>query len=270
VALTGVEPGSKLRRILGHDGREEVLSADGVVLTMALAEALRIRAGDSVLVEVLELRRPSRILPVGGTVDELLGLSAYMDASALARWLGETRTASGAYIRVAGDPTPLHKRLREMPLVAGVSTRITMLENFERQLADNLMVSATIFAVLAAAIAIGVLYNSARISLSERGRDLASLRVLGFTRGEVGVMLLGEQAVVTAAGIPVGWLIGVAMSALLVKALATDLYRFPLVITPGSFIYAAGLVSLSAAAAGFLVRRRLNRLDLVAVLKTRE
>ncbi|HUF25658.1 MAG TPA: ABC transporter permease [Gemmatimonadaceae bacterium] len=270
LALTGVDPDARLRRILGQGGREVVLPGEGVVLTLALAEALGVRAGDSVLVEVLEGARQRRVLPVGGTVDELLGLSAYMDARALARWLGETPTVSGAYLRVAGDPAPVHAELGDMPIVAGVTTRMTMLQNFERQLADNLMVSATIFAILAAAIAVGVLYNGARISLSERGRDLASLRVLGFTRGEVGVMLLGEQAIVTLAGIPVGWLIGYGLSAMMVRALATDLYRFPLILTPMSYAYAAGIVMIAAAVAGLLVRRRLNRLDLVAVLKTRE
>jgi putative ABC transport system permease protein len=270
LALTGVEPGARLRRILGREGQELSPTADGVVLTAALAEQLEIGAGDSVLVEVLEGERQRRALPVAGTVDELLGVSAYMDASALARWLGEAPTASGAYLRVAGDPTPVHERLRRTPLVAGVTTRAAMLENFERQLADNLLVSAAIFAVLAAAIAVGVLYNGARISLSERGRDLASLRVLGFTRGEVGVMLLGEQAIVTAAGIPIGWLLGTALSAVLSRAIANDLYRFPLVITPASYTYAAAVVIAAGTAAGLLVRRRLNRLDLVAVLKTRE
>ena len=270
LSLTGVEPRSRLRRILGQDGREVVLPATGVVLTTALAEELGVGAGDSVLVEVLEGSRPRRTLAIGGTVDELLGLSAYMNDEELARWLRETPTASGAYLRVAGDPAPVHERLRGMPIVAGVTTRSVMLENFQRQLADNLLVSATIFAILAAAIAVGVLYNGARISLSERGRDLASLRVLGFTRGEVAVMLLGEQAIVTAAGIPLGWLIGAGLSALLVRAMATDLYRFPLVITPTSYAYAATIVAIAATVAGLLVRRRLNRLDLVAVLKTRE
>ena len=270
LSLTGVEPDSRLRRILGQDGRDVVLPAGGVVLTTALAEELGLSPGDSALVEVLEGSRQQRTLPIAGTVDELLGLSAYLDADALADWLRETPTASGAYLRVAGDPAPVHEQLRGMPIVAGVTTRRVMLENFQRQLADNLLVSATIFAVLAAAIAVGVLYNGARISLSERGRDLASLRVLGFTRGEVGVMLLGEQAIVTAAGIPLGWLIGAGLSALLVQAMATDLYRFPLVITPMSYAYAASIVALAAIVAGLLVRRRLYRLDLVAVLKTRE
>jgi len=270
IALTGVATDQRLRRILGQDGRAVVLPAEGLVLTSALADALGVEPGDSVLVEVLEGRRQRAVLPVAGTVDELLGLSAYLPAPELAGWLGEAPTASGAYLRIAGDPTPVHERLRGMPLVAGVSTRASMLENFERQLAENLLVSATIFAVLAAAIAVGVLYNGARISLSERGRDLASLRVLGFTRGEVSVMLLGEQAIVTAAGIPVGWLLGMGLSAILVEAMATDLYRFPLVITPTSYAYSAAIVIAAASLAGLLVRRRLNRLDLVAVLKTRE
>jgi putative ABC transport system permease protein len=270
VALTGVEPGSRLRRIIGEGGRDVLLPPDGVVLTAAFAEWLEVLPGDSVIVEVLEGMRQQRALPVAGTVAELLGLSAYMDAPALARWLAEEPSASVAYLRVAGDPGPVHERLRRAPAVAGVSTRMIMLQNFERQLAENMIVSATIFAILAAAIAIGVLYNGARISLSERGRDLASLRVIGFTKGEVGVMLLGEQGVVTLVGIPFGWLIGTGLSALLVKAMATDLYRFPLTITPASYGYAALIVGAAAVAAGLLVRRRLERLDLVAVLKTRE
>jgi putative ABC transport system permease protein len=124
--------------------------------------------------------------------------------------------------------------------------------------------------LFAGVIAVGVIYNGARIALSERGRELASLRVLGFTRQEIAVILFGEQAVVTLIGIPLGFLVGYLLAGTLVSAFATEAYRIPLVVAPSTYAFAAIVTVAAAVFAGLLVRHRLNRLDLIAVLKTRE
>jgi putative ABC transport system permease protein len=157
--------------------------------------------------------------------------------------------------------------------VAAVSSAYSpavLRRTFEQQMDENLMVSVTFLLVLAGILAVGVIYNGARIALSERGRELASLRVLGFTRREVSVLLLGEQASITLLAIPLGWLLGLGFGAFIMSLFDMERYRIPLIITSRTYLYSALIAVLSAVFAGLAVRRRLNRLDLIEVLKTRE
>jgi putative ABC transport system permease protein len=270
-AVTGAEAAGTLRRIVDLEGRITPVPAQGLLLTEALADALGVRPGDSVAVEVLEGERRTMRVPVAGTVDDLFGINAYMDLRALNRMMGEGGTLSGAYLRV--DPAAyagVHRRLKRMPAVGGVSSRLAMVQGFEENIGRSLTITTTLLVSFAVIIAMGVIYNGARIALSERGRELASLRVLGFTRGEVSVMLLGEQATVTAIGVPLGFILGYALAVAVTGAFRVEVFRIPLVIEPGTYAFAAGVIAASALAAGLLVRRRIDRLDLVAVLKTRE
>ena len=182
--ILGLEREGELRRLVGVD-RVTPIPADGVVLTAKLAEILRIGPGDTLTVEVLEGSRPVRRVPVAGVVAELLGLSAYMDVGALNRLMMEGNTLSGAFLRV--DPRAadsLYGRLKRLPAVAGVSSRDAALTSFEATLARSIGVMTAILVGFAGALAVAMVYNAARIALSERGRELASLRVLGFTRGD--------------------------------------------------------------------------------------
>jgi putative ABC transport system permease protein len=271
VPLFGLEAEGELRRILGADVRPEPPPRDGVLLTAKLAEVLGVAPGEALTVEVLEGERPVRELPVAGTVDELLGLSAYMDARALHALLREQGSWSGAFLRVdAREAATLHAELKRMPAVAGATSRLAMLASFESTLARSLGIFTGVLIAFASVIACAVVYNAARIALSERGRELASLRVLGFTRAEVAALLLGEQAALTALSLPLGFWIGGALCAAMVAAYQWELFRLPLVITPRSYAFAVVVIWLAAIASGAIVRRRIDRLDLVAVLKTRE
>lgn len=145
-----------------------------------------------------------------------------------------------------------------------------MLESFEEQITSMITLTTTVVAVLACIIAVGVLYNGARIALSERGRDLASLRVLGFTRREVAGMLLGEQAAVNAAGTPLGLLLGLGLAGLIAFAFKSELYRFPVIVTARTYLWGIVMVIVAGIAAGIAMRRRLDALNLIEVLKTRE
>lgn len=270
-ALTGLDPDGELKRVVDVDYRVARIPPGGVVLSDVLAEALGVFPGDSVTVEVLEGRRPMLRVPVAGTVGELFGINAYMDAASLNRVMGEGPTASGAYLRV--DPARygrVHDELKRMPAIAGVQSRLAMVRGFEENLGRSLLTITTLMVVFATVIAVGVIYNGARIALSERGRELASLRVLGFTRGEVSVMLLGEQATVTVLGIPAGFGLGFLMALAMVQAYRAEVFRIPLVISVYTFAFAAFVILAAALMAGLIVRRRIDRLDLVAVLKTRE
>jgi putative ABC transport system permease protein len=164
----------------------------------------------------------------------------------------------------------LNATLKQTPSIAGATSPAAMLRNFEESIARNLDTNLLIISAFAGVIAIGVIYNGARIALSEGGRELASLRVLGFTKHEVAVILLGEQAVVTALGIPVGALLGMAYASAWVTALNGETYRIPLRYPASTFILSGAIIAGMAVLAGLLVRRRLGRLDLIAVLKTRE
>jgi putative ABC transport system permease protein len=200
-----------------------------------------------------------------------MGTSAYMEIDALRRLAGEGGTLSGAFLRV--DPAQsgaLYAHLKDTPAVAGVALKRTALESFDKTLAETFYVMIFFNLLFSGVIAFGVVYNAARVSLSERSRELASLRVLGFTRGEISFILLGELAAVTAMAIPIGMVMGYIFAGLLVAAFNTELYRFPLVVSPRTFGYAASAVLVAATLSGLAVRRRLDHLDLVAVLKTRE
>jgi putative ABC transport system permease protein len=271
VPLFGLAAGHELRRIIGADGVSHALAPDGVLLTEKLGEVLGVRPGDRLRVEVLEGERAVRELRVAGLVDELLGMSAYLEAGALHRLLREQSTWSGAFLRVdARGADALNAALKRMPAIAGATSRGAMLASFEETLARSFAIFTTVLIGFACVIACAVVYNAARIALSERGRELASLRVLGFTRREVATLLLGEQAFLTVLALPLGFAIGRGFCALLASAYQWELFRIPLVLTPQSHVFALLVVAAAALASTAIVRRRLDRLDLVAVLKTRE
>jgi putative ABC transport system permease protein len=227
--------------------------------------------GDTLTVEVLEGARQMRRVAVAGFVDELLGLSAYMEQHALNRLLSEGNTLSGAFLRVDPFAAPaLYGRLKRLPAIAGVSSRDAALASFEETLGESIGLITTILIGFAGALAVAIVYNAARIALSERARDLASLRVLGFTRGEIAGMLFGEQAVLIVSGIAAGLLLGYQLCGVLAGLYQWELFRIPLVLSAQSYVFAVAVIVAAAIGTALVVRRRIDRLDLVAVLKTRE
>jgi putative ABC transport system permease protein len=270
-ALTGIEPTGEFRRLIGKELYAVHLPAEGVVLTAKLAEILGVRPGDTLTVEVLEGSRPVRQVAVVGTVDELLGLQAYLDIRALNRLLREGGTISGAFLAVdarrAGD---LYAQIKRLPAIAGFSTREATVRSFQKTTAQILLAFTSVLVIFASIITFSVVYNSSRIALSERSRELASLRIIGFTRREVAFILLGEQAILTLLAIPVGWGLGWGLAALMSLGFNAELYRLPLVISRGTYAGTVVIVLAAAVISGLIIRRQLNRLDLIGVLKTRE
>jgi putative ABC transport system permease protein len=270
-AVTGLVDGSRLQRVIDTSLASISLPADGLVLSKKLGEILGIRAGDTVQVELLEGLRPVRSVVVAALVDEYMGTSAYMEIAALRRFMREGPTMSGAVLLVdKGDSAELYRRIKRTPAIAGISSKRAAIDNFRNTIAQNMNVMIFFNVLFSSVIAFGVVYNAARISLSERSRDLASLRVLGFTRAEISLILLGELAVILLVAVPVGLLLGYGLAALTVLAFNTELYRFPLVISERTFAFAAATTIVAAVISGLVVRRKLDVLDLVAVLKTRE
>jgi putative ABC transport system permease protein len=271
IGISGLTPGPRLQRVVNTSGAAVELPPAGLVLSRALADILEIQAGDAIDVEVLEGRRPVRRVLVLGLVDEYLGIAAYMTLDALHELMLETGTLSGAYVLTDPQAEPaLYARLKAMPAVAGVALKQAALDSFNETMAETMGVMITFNVLFASIIAIGVVYNAARVSLSERSRELASLRVLGFTRGEISAILLGELAVLTALAIPVGLGIGYGLAATVVASFETEMYRFPVIVSPRTYAFAGAVTATAAALSGLLVRRRLDRLNLVEVLKTRE
>lgn len=270
-AILGLERGAALRRIVDQKSRVAVPPEHGILLTHALASQLRARAGDVVRIEVLEGDRHVVTAPVAGTVDELVGASAYMELNALHRLVKGERQISGAFLRVAeSDRARVRERLAEMPAVSGVAERRAALASFERTIQESFRISLAIVLGFAVLIATGIVYNSGRIALSERARELASLRVLGFTRREVASMLLGEQLAIVVAAIPVGWLFGYSLCALINRRAESETFRLPLAVSSETLATATIIVLLALAFTSASLRRRVDRLDLVNVLKARE
>ncbi|MGZ3241094.1 MAG: ABC transporter permease, partial [Burkholderiaceae bacterium] len=244
---------------------------DGIVLSAKLAEILGITLGNPLTIEILEGQRRIVSAPVSKIIDEPIGTFAYMDAAALARLMQEPETASGAYLAV--DPqyqATLYRTLKTIPAVGSVSLREATLQSFMATIAENLIINTIMMVSFASIIAVGVVYNSARIALSEHAIELASLRILGFTKGEVGAMLLGEQSLLTLAAIPLGCVIGYGLSALLSVLLSQEMFRIPLIVSTRTFMISIGAVLAAATVSGFLVWRKIQTLDLIEVLKTRE
>ena len=271
ISVQGFPREGNLHRVLDTRLRPLRMPAEGVVLTDYLADRLGVRPGDKVTIEVLEGSRPVRDVRVAGLVGEYFGINAYMELDALNRLLGEGNAISGAFLSAdREDRGKVYDALREMPRVAGTVVREDAIRSFYETMGGTLLLFTFVITLLAGTIAFGVVYNSARIALSERSRELASLRVLGFTRGEISYILLGEIGVLTTAGIPVGFLIAQGLAAYIAEQMKSDLYRVPLVMAASSYGFAALVVVVSALFSGLLVRHRLDHLDLVAVLKARE
>jgi putative ABC transport system permease protein len=271
VAIMGLIADPQLNRVIDVSTGAVRLPPDGLVLSSVLARLLDVGVGEPVLVEVLEGRRPIRALPVAALVEEYLGTSAYLEIDALRRLMREGDTLSGAFLQVDESVSDrLYERLKGTPRVAGVSLKRAALDAFQETVAETFYIMIFFNVLFSGVIAFGVVYNAARVALAERSRELASLRVLGFTRGEISSILLGELAVVTLAAIPIGLIIGYLFAGLIIAAFSTELYRFPLAVSARTFAFSATTVLIAAALSGLLVRRALDRLDLVAVLKTRE
>lgn len=272
VAITGLLPRPTIARVLDAKQRPLALPDGGILLSTYLAKLLDLRAGDLVAVEVLEGRRPKVMMPVARIVESYIGLNAYMALPALNGLMREGRVVSGVYaLHDTAEQEALYRMLKETPEVAGVTLQRKVLQTFRDTVDENFSTMVVFNAVFACLIAIGVVYNAARISLAERARELASLRVLGFSRGEVAYILLGELALLTLVALLPGCLFGLGLAHLVGKlGLETELFRIPVIIAPSTYGFAVSVVLAATVASGLIVGRRVARLDLISVLKTRE
>jgi putative ABC transport system permease protein len=270
-AITGLDPDSRLYRLMDRQGRFRTLPESGLMVSTYLAERLRIRQGDRVWVKPLEGHRRWLQLRVAALLDDMIGLSVYAPIAEMGPMMDEAPVVTSAALKV--DPrhvTAVQHALVDQPMVASVGLQRASLAAFERMAAEMQRSFSVILGLFAAAIAVGVVYNSCRIALSERSRELASLRVLGFTQNEISALLFGELALQLFLAIPLGIIIGYLFTLATSEAFASDLYRFPVMLRLRSYGQAVVVVLLAGIASALWVRRGLRRLDLIGVLKTRD
>lgn len=271
VGIMGLPQDSRLLRLVDKGGSVLELPPAGLVLSRKLAEVLHVEAGETLEIEVLQDKRPVVDVPVIALLDDISGLNAYMDIGALNELMREGPRVSGALLTT--DPLfrpAIYEQLKETPEVASVTVKQSSVDSFKNTIAKNMLHMRMINLTFSIIIALGVVYNGARISLSERSRELATLRVIGFTRREISTILLGEIGTITLLGVPFGLVLGHIFARILVYFLDQEVFRFPFVIEGSTYGLAAGVVLAASIGSALLVRRRLDDLDLVAVLKSRE
>ncbi len=271
VAIEARAPGADLARIVGRDGRAVDAPPGGIVLSQRLAQHLNAGPGTAIEAEFLTGRRETHTITVTDTVEQYFGLGAYVDLGYLNTLFRQRPQIGSANVLV--DPAALgalHARVRELPVLMGLAMLTDTRQSFQDTIRQNIVIMNTVYITIAVLITVGVAYNGARIQLSERARELASLRILGFTRTEVSYILVGETMLLALLAQPLGWLIGTWIATAMTNAFSSDLYTIPLVLRPHTFSLASLVVLGAAAVSVLIVRRRLDRLDLVTVMKTRE
>jgi putative ABC transport system permease protein len=270
-AVQGVHPDDQLQLVYDVSGEIVRVPPDGLVLSTKLAEKLQVDVGDIVDLEVLEGRRPTLSVPVVSLYETYIGTPAYMDIDSMNRLMLERPTIDYANLLI--DPkyaTELYKELKGMPEVSAVMIKQAAVETFYKTMAETMLIFVSFFTVFAFALGFGVIYNSARVSLSERGRDLATLRVLGMTRLETAYILLAEVGLLVVFALPVGCVFGYMLATIMTAGFETELFRVPLIIQSSTYGKAMLLALASTAVSAAFVWQRLENLDLIAVLKTRE
>ncbi|MDP2242001.1 MAG: ABC transporter permease [Burkholderiales bacterium] len=269
--LLGLPEDSQMRQLLDAQLNTVALPAEGIVMSERLARRLEVVPGDTVWIEFLQGKRAKKRVVVSGLVNELVELRAYMARDALNRLLGEGDSITS--VRIQFDTSrreAFFSQVKQTPKIAAAVEIDPIIQNFRDTSARFILVYTGILTVFAAVIAVGVVYNNARIALAERAWELASLRVLGFTRGEVSGLLLGELAIELILALPLGWLLGYWLSFGIVQLIHSETFEIPLIIEPRTYAYATLATLAAGVISALIVRRRIDRMDLVAVLKTRE
>jgi putative ABC transport system permease protein len=271
IMISGRPHDADLKRIIDIDLRPVMLPQTGLAISSMLGQILRVRIGDTVEVDLLEGARRTVSLQVVALVEDYFGIRGMMDMEALARLMREAPAVNSVNLSLDDSrKEQFYTTIKSMPTVSGVALQRTSLANFRKTVALLITTMASIYTGLATVIAFGVVYNNARISLSERARELASLRVLGFRRGEVLRILLLELAILTLIAQPPGWVMGYGLAWIMKTNLAGELMRVRLVVEHSTYVTASAVVVLAAIVSAFIIRERINELDLVAVLKTRD
>ena len=270
-SLMGKPKNADLSRIIDLNLNPINLPDYGIALSQMLADILDVEVSDIVSVEILDGSDKIIKVRVSQIMQQFMGLGAYMEITALNNILNESSLSNGAHLRFDNNKRDeLFHSIKQTPVIASIILQRKSLEMLRATMGETIGMSRVVYILLAVIIVFGVVYNSMRIQLSERARELASLRVLGFTKGEVSIILLTELGILTMLAIPIGLLLGYGLAIAVVQGFQTELFRFPLIVEISTYAKAALIVLLAAAVSAFIVQRRIANLDLIEVLKTRD
>ena len=271
IALYGLPEGGVLRNVVDTAYRRVPRLGAGVTVTGWTARRLGLVPGDLIAIEIRENHRRVVMARLDATIEDPFGQAGYMELGALGRLLGEPETYSNASLLI--DPTrapALYDQLEQAPHAMAIAIRRSTLAAHRAMAETPINFIRTIVVVFAIIIAFGVVYNTARIALAERSRELATLRVLGFTRSEASRILLGEIAILAAPAIPLGMALGYRLAGAVAAAMTGSRMHIPWIVSPSTYALAVVVFAASALVSALVVRRRIDRLDLVEVLKARE
>jgi len=245
--------------------------SEGITLSVKLAEVLGAHQGDTLLIESLEGRRLIKPVTLAACADDFTGISAYMELHAVNRLLGEGDVITGATVSLdARHRDEFLRTLKGIPRIGFVVVKESLRQSFRETTAQSMGLIQSIYLTFAVVVAFGVIYNNARISLAERARELATLRVVGLTLSEVSAVLLVELGLLAAVALPLGLLLGTGFSTVIIHSVNTETVRLPLVFTRYTYTFAVLVVLFASGLSSFVVLRKLKHLDLIAVLKAPE
>ena len=268
LALQGLPAKGTLSRVIDSRPQQLVLPPRGIIMSAKLADVLRVRPGDEVTARVLEGREREITVPVVGLAEDFAGMAAYMELNALNRLMLEGDRISGAHVVVGSEGwRDFLQAVKNTPQIAGCTIKNSLREGFRKTTAESIGLLQKIYMLFATIVAFGIIYNSARISLSERSRELATLRVLGFSRGEVGAVLVGELVLLTVVALPLGLILGSLFARGIITTVNTETVRLPLVLTPANYAFAVLVVALASVLSAIFAARKLADIDLVSALK---
>jgi putative ABC transport system permease protein len=271
LSLVGLKAGAILNRIIDSHEKLIPIPEEGLILSAKLAEVLSVKIGDTVMVRVLDGRRPTLQIQVAGLSRDFAGTTAFVSLDTLNRHLGDGDHITGAYLSVAaGKWRDFLTATKSIPQIGGVVIKESIRKSFRKTTAESIGLVQKLYMGFAVVVAFGIVYNSARISLSERQRELATLRVVGFTRREVAEVLVGELVILTAIAVPFGLLIGSGFATAILRTINTEFVRIPVILSSTNYALATLVVSLAALFSALFASRRLDQLDLVGVLKARD
>lgn len=269
--IQGLAPDMNLKHLLNVNLERVRIPPRGIMLSEYLAGLLHIQPGDMLTVEVLEDKRLIFEVPVAGITRQFIGLGAYMHLDALNRSLRDGPSVSGALLQIDSNKnTEIYTALKQMPRIAGINEHGASIRAFYANMAESILFFTAVATLLGVIIVVGVVYNNMAIALSEQKQELASLRILGFTRGEITALILGEQALLAGVAIPLGFGIGYALCVYIAHLFATELYRIPVIVDPAVYARAGIAVVVAWMASALIIWQRTKHLDIVAALKSRE
>ena len=271
IALRSLIPGAMHSRAVDHQQHEIPPPADGLIVSAKLAEVLGAKVGDLLVVEALEGRRPVKTLPLVGLAEDFTGIAAYMDLHAINRFLGEGDVITGASLGLdMSRRAEFLAALKGIPRVSTVAIKDTMRQAFRETTAQMMGLIQSIYLMFSVVVAFGVIYNNARISLAERARELATLRVVGMTQREVGAIIVIELVILAALAVPLGLALGTGFATVIISTVNTETVRLPLVFTSYTYSFAVVVVTTASVLSALVVLRKLKQLDLIATLKAPE